>query len=1049
MLSALLIPPKNAELGNIIKSNKYDPVYNPISAPVSGTSRDFLPVSPTAGSLGVFGQIPVGNFTGTADINIPLYTIKYKDLSLPLSLNYHASGIKPELFPGPVGLGWTFIAGGTISRVIKGYPDWGDYPAEGNGEQPLVSQRAAIDWNNVNKLKLFLTQSTLAFANTNEPDEYYFNINGESGKFYVDHTDTFRIQSAQGRSYRIIMHYEGTKTYSFQKLPQHPNLWAFEVTGSRPVYPETLYPYSNKIVLRKFVSGFTMIDESGISYRFGGSEKSIEFSRPGLRTYTDFPESYITPTSWFLTSIESPLGYKIEFEYEQQTIITKCYFSDVVLYQYSSNSPITGAINAMSPDCVKGTLINGCYLTQIKFPNGKIVVDNSYANNQLTFDSYLSYSEIPQTDFLDFRQYPDVGLADTERIRTFTNVFLPHKVDAIHVYDKSNNEMRKISFTYFPDIELRHRLRLGQVSIEAPSSEKNDYTFYYHDSGLPSYRHSAFQTDAYGYWNGNYQFSDVKESNFIEYMRQHPNYLNQLKQPNPDCIQAQILKKIVYPTGGYTMFDYETHEYGCSYKGVYGGGVKPNENGNKIASGVRIKSIQNYDKDKTLLSEKRYHYVKDYVSGGKTSSGVLAYTPQFYELYENMRLVERNIVLPYFFRFSTNPIFPLSETRGNLVTYSEVAVEDVGNGVSVFKYKNYDNGYADHQLKGFVGNQLADPYRGNLINFQQNTEGISMSLERGQLTNQRVYDIDKNLKKEIKYTYNDDPNRFNEHVRYLAYTPLSINMTGHSFHTISAGVYYTYYPYLKEKTELDYWGGKTITKSTRYEYDAKYRLLKSLQIIDNGQTIRKKSYYYPHESMDVAIHNQMVSSRLLNYPIKEEFNAGGKCITTYHQYATGLARNHSDWILKKSTSSQFDNGPAIIDVSYQAYDALGNPNGISYRKEGDNSYLWSYNGEYPIAFIEGVSFSKVKEILGDSFIDELMKKSLPTESDIQNVRTRLSVTKAPITTYTYRPLIGVTSITQPNGTKLTYNYDALGRLLTVKDGDGKVIEEYEYHYQGN
>lgn len=101
---------QNVSLGNIIKKNQYNPVYNSISTPASGKSRDFLPVSPTVGSLGLFGQIPVGNYTGTTDINMPLYTtIKYKE-----------------------------------------------------------------DRNNVEKLKLYLIQNSLTFANTGELDKYYF-----------------------------------------------------------------------------------------------------------------------------------------------------------------------------------------------------------------------------------------------------------------------------------------------------------------------------------------------------------------------------------------------------------------------------------------------------------------------------------------------------------------------------------------------------------------------------------------------------------------------------------------------------------------------------------------------------------------------------------------------------------------------------------------------------------------------------------------------------------------------------------------------------------
>lgn len=84
----------------------YDLYFNPAPTAAFGTSKDFSPASPQAGGLGLFGQVPVSNFTGTAEINIPLYEVKYKELSVPIGINYHAAGVKPDLLPGPVGLGW-------------------------------------------------------------------------------------------------------------------------------------------------------------------------------------------------------------------------------------------------------------------------------------------------------------------------------------------------------------------------------------------------------------------------------------------------------------------------------------------------------------------------------------------------------------------------------------------------------------------------------------------------------------------------------------------------------------------------------------------------------------------------------------------------------------------------------------------------------------------------------------------------------------------------------------------------------------------------------
>lgn len=1024
---------QNVGMKSIVATNSYDPIYNPVASPAFGTSRDFLPVSPTAGSLGVYGQIPVGNYTGTAEINIPLYEVKYKELSVPIGISYHASGVKPELFPGPVGLGWALMAGGAISRVIKGYPDMGDYPSDGEPSL-VIAQRATLAWDNVERLKQFLSRTTLAFANNNEPDEYYFNFNGQSGKFYADHTDTFRIQSMQGHSYRIAMKYEERKSVRFVELGQIPDLF-YNISPH-------LYPYSNVIELKKVITGFTMIDERGIVYNFGGSEKSIEFSRLGFCEYPTFPECYITPTTWFLTSIESPKGYRIELNYQQQTTITRSYFSDVILYQVNNNN-MKGHYYAMSPTYNKSTLINGCYLSQITFPNGKVKFDNSLAKDQMDFSFYSSYRNIPPSDFVDFKYYPDVALANTEKLYGIeTDSLTPHKLDMIHVYDKSNAEIKKISFVYNYDVERRYRQKLYELRIQGNSEDVQQYTFRYNYLTLPYYMSRA--TDIYGYWNGKGQFSEVSADDFTEYMRSHPNYLTELKRPDPVYAQAEILTHIFYPTKGYTVFEYEPHEYGRSYHGP-SLGVKQNENGNLIAGGVRIKTMRNYDKDNSLLSEKRYHYVKNFIIGGNISSGVLAYTPIFSELYENKKL-DCGDNLKYFFRYTTNPIYPLCETRGNFVTYSEVTVEDVGNGYSVFKFKNYDNGYSDHPLRGFVANILESISGGETVDFQQNTEGISMSLERGQLLSQRAYDNNKTLKKEIVNTYNDDPKRFDEHVRFLSYTPLSLNSIGYRYHSISAGVYYTYYPYLKEKRETDYLEDGAVTKTISYEYDSKYRLLKSIQTINSNQKINKRSIYYPHENMNLPICNQMVQNHLLNYPIKEIVQAGGKSTAAYYQYATGLSDENPNLILKESDSSQVDDGPVFVEASYMGYDAIGNPTEINYRTEGENCYLWSYDRMYPVAHIVGVGYNRVKEILGDSFIDNLATESFPSENDIQDIRTKLLILGAKVTTYTYCPLVGVTSITAPNGLKLIYDYDALGRLLTIKDTDGKVVECYNYHY---
>ena len=54
-----------------------------------------------------FEEIAVDNYTGTPNINLPLYSfILDAQLSLEMSLSYSSTGIKVDDIPGWAGCGW-------------------------------------------------------------------------------------------------------------------------------------------------------------------------------------------------------------------------------------------------------------------------------------------------------------------------------------------------------------------------------------------------------------------------------------------------------------------------------------------------------------------------------------------------------------------------------------------------------------------------------------------------------------------------------------------------------------------------------------------------------------------------------------------------------------------------------------------------------------------------------------------------------------------------------------------------------------------------------
>src|ERR1700743_48643 len=118
--------------------------------------NDLSPVIPSANaaSLGVYGEIPVSYFTGVPDISIPLYTVKGNKVSLPISLSYHAGGLRPDIHPSWVGNGWSLQAGGVITRKANGLID--EYKKSFSGTQGYYYNHNNLNsgtWSSTTTLK--------------------------------------------------------------------------------------------------------------------------------------------------------------------------------------------------------------------------------------------------------------------------------------------------------------------------------------------------------------------------------------------------------------------------------------------------------------------------------------------------------------------------------------------------------------------------------------------------------------------------------------------------------------------------------------------------------------------------------------------------------------------------------------------------------------------------------------------------------------------------------------------------------------------------------
>jgi hypothetical protein len=124
--------------------------------------KSYIPPSPNAASLGMYGQIPVSEYSGVPAIQIPLYSIETDGFSMPVSLSYHAGALRTADEASWVGLGWALNAGGVITRSKR---DRDDFAV--NGFARTSSDRPCND------------------GTDQEPDMFYYNIGGKAGKFLI------------------------------------------------------------------------------------------------------------------------------------------------------------------------------------------------------------------------------------------------------------------------------------------------------------------------------------------------------------------------------------------------------------------------------------------------------------------------------------------------------------------------------------------------------------------------------------------------------------------------------------------------------------------------------------------------------------------------------------------------------------------------------------------------------------------------------------------------------------------------------------------------
>lgn len=991
--------------------------------------------SPNAATMGKFGDIPVSLFTGAPNISIPITEIKSGSISLPISLQYDAGGCRLDQHPTWVGLNWSLQTGGVIRRQTNGRFDE-HVKRIGGAVMSYYNQYSTLAVSN-------WTSFTQYTANDLAPDEFSFTFNNISGKFMLNHEGKWVVQSKENLNLKVV--HEIQNDYSLNLGSGNANL-------------------------PRIFTKFILTTGDGTKYIFGGQSNAIEFSIPtvpssleGYNDASDIPispselskgwETYIQPSAWHLTEIISPYGNRVTFSYTTDFSLQQSTYSEIsdgilcgVQSPRSNRRAYDINLNNM-------TLIKSSYLDKIETENGIVCTFKKSVSNELGWVA---------------KKKP---LTDDYFVMKPSYLYRYYKLDNIEI-KVNENITNKIAFTYIENSSERLKLKEVKFLSLPDNLPESVYKIEYTEKRLPNYN-SGFE-DHWGFYNGTNYWGNLSKQGNSDF--QPPNIANyyQSRETNPQFMDAEIIKKITYPTGGYSEFTFEPHNYSKL--------VKQNPSitleslsTNKIAGGLRIRKIETYDLNSTSAQVKEFFYNTNYITGGVLSSGVLAGEPVYYEAGVT------NSSNASFYKFSSSPLNYLNTTNGNHITYSQVT-EKSNDGYTIFTYSNQDNGYLDKEPFS-----QSNPTNTTIGKNQKKTFG-KLDLERGQVLNTKYHASDKFLLKEVLNEYNDDPARYNSYVR----SNLDVADPYVCGYNRVLFPIYTFYPYLKKQSTKEYFRNDTfINISTSYTYDPNSNLLRTISFINSEGNEIKTRYKYPidyifppvstipaaNEIHDIAA---LVTNNIVNVPVEVNnsiVKSGIEYITNgklnyfedlkpekIFELETNELINVSNFNFSTISPVGFSYDSRYKEkISFLKYDAKGNVLEIKPADDIVTSYIWGYGSQYPIAKVVNASYQEISNVLGASTLTRLNDgvKYLPippnpqiqkiplTDAEVRSMLSvlRTSLTNAQITIYTYKPLIGMTSETDINDIITYYEYDNLNRLKIVKDHEGNILSENEYNYK--
>ncbi len=1077
------------------------------------TLPEIFPPSPTASELGKYGTYPVNLSTGLPTIEIPLYTIKSGDIQVPITLKYHASGIKVNQMPTWVGLGWSLDTGGLISLETRDTPD----EVEPN-PYSIPNLQYLLDIVANDPYNFSHPDIKNAVQNSWVKDAYHISLPTVSGTFFL-----------------------GSNTTN-------------EITAKFP--PEEYKVFSGHLAQDGYL--YKVIDKQGMQYDF----KDVEYSRLNKTIHHEELDMHIYnknyKSAWLLNTITDTKGNTVNYTYGYNYTALSIGQNHSMSYSYTEGrDPIYYYQAAFNPwsSSLSSSATFGNKLQEITFPNGRIRFNigtnpqfegveeqaGIYLQSMVVEegDTVSGYRPIKTLFFTysitgDPTHYPSTNSdryrftldkitefkgVEYKEIASFeySPVQLPksrsYAIDYFGLFNGKNNEnlipTRYIAYKPTTYGGTRpERIGLADRSIDPDKMKAGMLT----KISYPTKGYTEFEYEPNSFYGKNQFLKDEYVSQSLSIYGTGDGSLN--PAINPDCLiepdygscniqtkyitfstsvatslsltgtrscssctttnskysyaKLQVINngQVIYSTSGYNnevleMLNVQPGSVNVTLE-VYGAGIEANIKAsywNRLGNlpdenvqgfGLRVKSITNYDHDDTFINKKEYTYT---TPDTDNSSGKLINNDSKYDRLSQYRYYQLEACYEFLIDSKTDTYTYSSSSRSgfenNSIAYeyiTELDKDALGNskGKTLYKYTT-------------TANNVADP-NGSLW--------VNLGHKRGQLLEKKVFDSQDRILQFEENFYTEDTSKSSARQDFKAYDhgssnivnnqciltdiPISLSTSKSFFNTA-----FTVYWFKKHKTEFTeyFYEGSTVSTlktTTHYTYSNQNQEVITTTTTNSQNEAIENSYKYAHD-----LGNQtLIDQNRIAVPLETTNSKNSQIVfnqrTKYAPY--GGLYLPSEVFIKKDGLADL-NSTTDRRLVYDNYDDKGNITQYHLENGIYTSVIWGYYDQYPIVKLENTTLAGLTSAQQNLInVAKAASNSDTTPATENNLRTLLNNLRdgfpnAMVTTYTYDPLVGVTSVTDPKEQTIYYEYDDFNRLEFVKDHEGNLISENKYRYK--